>query len=218
MAVHFNSDRTFLPVNRTNIETMQTFIAKQNLSSPSVSLNDTFNTVFQKFEDLAHSKLNSSIEPFCHSVVVFFSDSSLDPELTNQIERLQLQLTQRVDIFTYTFGGLVVDPTIAQDIACSFHGEWFGVGSKAQPDINDVMLKYLNFYPTGMSMDHVTWTRKEEDVLSQQHTPTLTGCLPVLDRNRNAEAGVLLGMSCIDVDLRTFSNISGSTEVRRAVM
>ena len=209
MAVHFGEEgKNFLPVNRTNIYAMQDFIARQNLTSPTASLNSTFKMVFRQFEARGYGDLNSTIGP-CQGVIILFSDSPLDPELTNQIERLQSNLISQVHIFTYTFGGLSVDPTVSQDIACSFQGEWFGVGSKAQPDVNDVILKYLNFYPSGMPEDHVIWT-VDEGVLSQQ---VLIGCVPVRDRNNSADAGVTLGVSCVEVDIQAFRNLRGGDEV-----
>jgi hypothetical protein len=206
MAIYFNTNSGFLVVNHTNVQRTQVFISRQTFSSPPALLNESFNTVFQQFEQLGGP---------CRHVVVLYSDSQLSPELANQVEALQRSQTQQVDIFTYTFGGLSVDPTVSQDLACTFSGEWFGVGSKAQPDINDVMLKYLSFYPVNMSSGRVTWTVKDEDVLSLHHTPTLTGCVPVFNRDENAKPGVLLGVSCIDVDMDVFSNLTGSEEVNR---
>lgn len=208
VAVHFGSEeRNFLPVNQTNIEAMEDFIDRQSPNSPTASLNDTFEMVFERFEAL-YGELSSTIGP-CQGVIVLFSDSPLNPKLINQIEGLQLNLTQQVDIFTYTFGGLSVDPTVSQDIACSFQGEWFGVGSRAQPDVNDVIVKYLNFYPMDMSRDHVTWMM-DEGVLNES---VLIGCLPVHEGNSSG-VNVPLGVSCVEVDLQAFKNLDGREEVR----
>lgn len=80
-----------------------------------------------------------------------------------------------------------MDPTFPQDIACLAKGAWFGTGSLTQPLIDDVVTRYLEFYPLSSAVGGggvVTWTGVAQDVLSQRSV--VTGCLP-LYQDRSAD-------------------------------
>lgn len=203
IAVHFNTFNKFQPADTSNTGRLKMFIGAQNFSLATTALNDTFSTVFQHFSMVGNIT--------CHRIVVLFSDSSLYKELPDQIRRFQLM--PRVDIFTYTFGGLSVDPSVHQAIACLFRGAWFGIGSQILPSIDDIIASYLNFYPATLpETNEMTWTGPTEELLSRRNVST--GCLPVY-HNKNADnASALLGVLCIDMDIETFYSFSGGRKVR----
>ena len=74
----------------------------------------------------------------CHDVILLFTDASLPPSLPVSIQRSQATFRTNVDIFTYSFGGIIVDASVAMVIACENGGEGFVV------DARDVELRSVN--------------------------------------------------------------------------
>lgn len=153
------------------------------------SLTDIFQEAFEEFE-------NTTTETeICHKVVVLFSDSPLSVDLEESIHNFHVQ-SPAVDIFTYTFGGLSVDPTIPQSIACSYRGAWFGTGSSlAQPSIDDIIPMYLKFYSAVLPDGGrgVRWMENDAN-------DTITGCVPVYRYESADDAPLLMGVACIGLN------------------
>lgn len=153
------------------------------------SLTEAFQEAFDEFETVTAER------EICHNFVVLFSDSSLSVGLEANVRDLHMQ-SPSVDIFTYTFGGLAVDPTISQSIACSYRGAWFGTGSSpAQPSVDDVVPMYLNLYSAVLPEGgrRVRWMESGDDII--------TGCVPVYQhKSAAANAPLLMGVACIGLN------------------
>ena len=207
-SIHFNTLYQFNPANSTKL---RSFISQQsfnNRTSPIEAFSEVFRALYTY-----RGQLDDRNMP-CNNVILFLCDSSLYDNLTNQIN--ELQQMPRVDIFTYTFGIPIVDPTVPQAIACAFRGAWLGTGPLDLP-IDNMVTSYLSFYPRRSSHSEVTWSGVIEDVLSQRRI--FSGCLPAYWReggNGTDSVDVPLGAVCIDLDVEKFQQLEGGsgTEVR----
>ena len=202
-AIYFNNPSgPFQQTNQMGRNNLGQFITNQSFhNNSSNGLESIFNMTFRKFESTP-AYLNATE---CNRVIVFFSDSPLFRELPAQINNLQPE--HRVDIFTFTFGGLVVDPAVPREIACLSRGEWFGTGSKSLPTVDNLIPMYLNFYSRTRGTDVVMWSEEITDVLTQRKV--VSACLPVFDPESVSGTLNVLGVTCIDIDIEEFNSSFG---------
>ncbi len=191
VAVYLNTPTVIRPTDTVNSDELIQFIRTQNFSMDATENQQlpiaAFELAFQQLENFA-------MEGLCHELIVLFSDSSLSQEVERGIRNIP-RLNQDIDIFTYTFGGLAVDPTIPQSIACSYGGAWFGTGSVTLPSVDDVVPMYLTFYsavllPGGGGDAGVRWTESGSEGMM------ITGCVPVYQNT----FPLLLGVTCIGLN------------------
>ena len=102
-------------------EQISAFIWNHEVERQQVNLSLVFSYAYEAFEQGGFTT--------CHRIVILFSDSSLDQELPRNIDKLRENVDLIIDIYTYSFGSIAVNPTIAQEIACANNGEWFQISS-----------------------------------------------------------------------------------------
>ena len=194
---------------RSDINTrgeLSTFIEMHRYSSEFDDPHTVITDAFQLFQS-AYGTENSSN---CHQVIILFTDSSLDQDLVSTIDNLKQNLDQfSIDIYTYTFGGIEVDPSIAQEIACDNGGEWFAISSSSDLELN--IHSYYKFYSASVQNSGVVWSEYFQDVFTGRDV--ISACLPVYDPATIEDAPLLLGVTCVDVDPLVFINFPDGEEV-----
>lgn len=220
VAVYFNSSlymNSFVQASTENIQKIEQFINPLNAGGlKHMPANHAFRVVFEAFYAL-HDKQMLAMGTTCsNNIALFLCDSSLpgDHDLIDEIR--DMQNVSRMDIFTYTFNQPFVDPTVHQDIACTFGGAWFGTEIFDTP-IDDVIPSYLSFYSGNLSRSEVTWSGINEDVLSQKSI--FTGCLPIYQNKSEVDdlVDMLIGVVCIDIDADRFQELEGGNSVSESV-
>ena len=191
----------FVPASAENSDLLTQIIMNKRFVSDTAdqqSLLDAFQIAFVEFE-------REIEEPSCHHLIVLLCDSSLDDSFESSF--LDLQMTPAtVDIFAYTFGGLDVDPTVPQSLACSHGGAWFGL-TASTTSIDDIVPRYLSFYSAALRGGVVRWTEGgvSEDVL--------TGCMPIYENPGADGALLLLGVACIGLNATSLRQLDNGSEV-----
>ena len=180
-------------------ETVRSFVRSQQFSSVQSDLTQAFNAAFGMFQG---SRTTTST---CHRTLILFTDSALQQTLVDDISQLEQNLRSTgytVDIYTYSFGGITVDPTTAQQIACDNQGQWFPVNS--QSELESAIHSYYNFYAASVQNSGVVWSEFFTDVLT--HRELISACFPLYDPATVESAPLLLGVTCLEVDPQRFYN------------
>lgn len=222
-----------------SLDSLKAFITNEvfsNEETERIELSEIFDITFRDFERVYNGSTNCS---GCQGnvrnmnrIILFLSDSSLSSELPTQID--QLQPENRVDIFTFSFGGWRTDTSVHQAIACSNGGEWFEIKTKPenileaecgmQFEINNLIPMYLNFYPSIWYQEIVLWTEVGMADASKKRkleSVALSACVPVfqyravsdLADSEEDDVPLLLGVTCVEVERKWFDKLDGSEEV-----
>ena len=181
------------------------FIEAQQFTAGTADLFDVFTSAYQTFQAAStNEEVNN-----CHQTIIFLTDSSLDQALPTTIGNLRQGINFPVDIFTFSFGGLVTDPTFAQQIACENGGEWFSVSDLS--GFEETIHSYYRFYSASVQNAGVVWSDFFTDIFSKREVTS--ACLPVYDPRTIEQAPLLLGVTCIDVDPERFNDFPDGMEV-----
>ena len=178
-------------------ENVRSFVRSRQFSPVQTDLTQAFRAAFGMFQD---SQTTTST---CHRTLILFTDSALQQNLADEISQLEQSLRSTgysVDVYTYSFGGITTDPTIAQQIACDNQGQWFPVNS--QSELESTIHSYYNFYAASVQNSGVVWSELLTDVLTQQ--VLISACLPLYDPATVESAPRLLGVTCVEVDPQRF--------------
>ena len=196
---------SFVRSDQTTRVQLQSFIQEHKYTPGAANLDTIFSNAYQTFEEAYGTNVSSD----CIQAVIFLSDSELDENLVTTIRQLRENLEFMIDIFTYTFGGLDLDPTTAQEIACDNGGEWFQIRDQSQVDDN--IHSYYKFYAAAVQNSGVVWSEYFQDVFTSRDL--IAACLPVYDPMTIELAPQLLGVTCVNVDPARFGDFPDGMEV-----
>ena len=195
----------FLRSNSSTRTQLSGFIGTRQFRAGTADLVDVFTSAYQAFEA---ASMNEEVNN-CHQTIIFLTDSSLDQGLPTAIGSLRQGIEFPVDIFTFSFGGLAVDPTFAQQTACENGGEWFSVSDLS--GFEETIHSYYRFYAASVQNAGVVWSDFFTDVFSGREITS--ACLPVYDPMTIEQAPELLGVTCVDVDPERFNDFPDGMEV-----
>lgn len=194
----------FVRATSTSRAQISNFIWNQRFGRQQPDLSAALTDVYESFEGASFAT--------CHRTVMLFTDTSLNQDTLAMVNSLRDTSDVSIDWFTFSFGGILLDPTVAQEIACSNGGEWFSLSDPEE--IDELVHSYYKFYAASVQNSGVVWSDFFTDIFTGRNVTS--ACLPVYNPNTVKLAPQLLGVICLDVDPQRFNDFRDGFEVKTA--